>query len=203
MAATAIVKPYDWPKGKSHTDIWEIVQGVITVAAGTYPAGGVPLTWNPMTAYTSGNSVYPLSQATVPDWAQAFSGTGAPFNYRILPTTGYLVINPTQTETALSATASAVAISSNVATITATNTFAAGDVVYLQGFSTTTYLNGYTVTVLSSGLSGSQFKFNFTHGNDSQSDTGTATAIHLPVGVAVPNAVVADTIIFEARFAKD
>jgi Chitobiase/beta-hexosaminidase C-terminal domain len=73
------------------------------------------------------------------------------------------------------ATASQFSIASNVVIVTATNTFTVGESIILQGWNTATYLNGATVTVLSAGLSGSQYEFNFTHANVSTTaDTGSA-----------------------------
>ena len=64
-------------------------------------------------------------------------------------------------------------ITSNVATFTAANSLVAGEMVTLSGFGTSTFFNGLTVTVLSSGLSGTQFEANFTHANGSATEAGT------------------------------
>ena len=77
------------------------------------------------------------------------------------------------TLTANSASITAIAIVSNVLTVTATNTFNVGDQVTITGLSVATYLNNQTVTILT--RSGSQFTAAFTHADDSQADTGTAT----------------------------
>jgi phage tail sheath protein FI len=61
-------------------------------------------------------------------------------------------------------------ITSNVATFTAANTLAAGDVVSLSGFPTSTFFNGAVVTVASS--SGTGFTANFTHANGSATEAG-------------------------------
>lgn len=68
--------------------------------------------------------------------------------------------------------ASAYSITSDVVTITASNTFTSGEQVLVQGFLTSggSVLNNAFVTVLSSGLSGSQFEFNFTTADGSGSD---------------------------------
>jgi hypothetical protein len=66
-------------------------------------------------------------------------------------------------------------ITSNVVTFTAVNTLATGNVVYLSGFPTSTFFNGQAVTVLSTGLSGTQFEANFTHANGSATEAGVAT----------------------------
>lgn len=61
-------------------------------------------------------------------------------------------------------------------------TFHAGDTVLLTGFTTSTFLNNQPVTVLSAGLSTTQFEANFTHANGSGTESqayagymGTAT----------------------------
>ncbi len=63
-------------------------------------------------------------------------------------------------------------ISSNVASFTATNTLAAGVVVSLSGFGTSTFFNGMVVTVASSN--GSSFTANFIHANGSGTEAGVA-----------------------------
>lgn len=70
-------------------------------------------------------------------------------------------------------TVTAWSITSNVLTLTAANTQSAGNVVTLAGFPTSTFLNGQTVTVLSTGLSGTQFEVNFTHANGNATESGT------------------------------
>jgi ABC-type iron transport system FetAB permease component len=74
-----------------------------------------------------------------------------------------------------SANITSFSITSNVVTFQAVNSFAAGDKVQISGLSIGTYLNGQVLTVLSSGLSSTQFKVNFTHANvGSTADSGTA-----------------------------
>jgi hypothetical protein len=71
--------------------------------------------------------------------------------------------------------ATSFSITSNVATVTGTNNFTSGETIILDGWTTATYFNEVTVTVLSTGLSSSQYEFNFTHANvSSTSDTGQA-----------------------------
>lgn len=82
-------------------------------------------------------------------------------------------------------TVTAWSITTNVLTVTVPNTFVAGQQVTLGGFVHGNYLNGQTVTVLASGLSGSQFKANFTHGNDSATEFGIVGS----VSTAIPNTV--------------
>lgn len=56
-------------------------------------------------------------------------------------------------------------ITSNIATFAASNAFVSGDTVTLSGFGTSTFFNGAVVTVLSTGLSATQFEVSFTHAN--------------------------------------
>lgn len=80
---------------------------------------------------------------------------------------------------------------SNVLIVQAVNSLAAGQQVTFSGVATATFLNGVTVTVLSSGLSGTQFEASFTHGAyGPTADTGevflngswTAAFTHANVG---------------------
>jgi lysophospholipase L1-like esterase len=63
-------------------------------------------------------------------------------------------------------------ITSNVVTFTATNSLVGGEPLLLSKFGTSTFFNGQIATVLASGLSGTQFKVNFTHANGSATETG-------------------------------
>jgi hypothetical protein len=73
-----------------------------------------------------------------------------------------------------------VSISGDVLTIEADNTLAAGTDVTFAGVGTAAFLNGVTVTVLSSGLSPTQFEANYTHANyGPTADTGTAIVVAL------------------------
>ena len=79
-------------------------------------------------------------------------------------------------------------ITSNVATFTyftSSACFAAGESVTLSGFGTSTFFNGQTVTILSAGLSGTQFEANFTHANGSATEAG---AFNLDVTVTPESA---------------
>jgi hypothetical protein len=76
------------------------------------------------------------------------------------------------------ATVTATAVASNVVTVTCANNFQTGQLVRMQGLTTSTFLNWVTLTVLSTGLSTSQFEANFTHANYSTtSDTGFAAPV--------------------------
>jgi fibronectin type 3 domain-containing protein len=75
------------------------------------------------------------------------------------------------------ATITSFSITSNVVTFQAANNFTAGTTVQVSGLSNGTYLNGQVLTVLSTGLSGTQFAASFTHANvGSTGDSGTATS---------------------------
>ena len=89
---------------------------------------------------------------------------------------------------------------SNVLTIQAINRLAAGETVTFSSVGTATFLNGVTVTVLSSGLSATQFEANFTHASYGPTgDTGdvllngswTATFTHADTGGLVADAGIA------------
>jgi hypothetical protein len=76
-----------------------------------------------------------------------------------------------------SATIMSFAITSNIVTFQAVNSFTAGTNVQISSLSVGTYLNGQVLTVISSGLSGTQFEANFTNPDvASTADSGTATA---------------------------
>ena len=92
--------------------------------------------------------------------------------------------------TTASATATITAWSidgSNVATLTATNSFVAGQPIVLAGFiGTGSIFNNTFATVLSSGLSGSQFEINFTHSSGSGTDTGVAHLDYNCLSLSIP-----------------
>jgi YVTN family beta-propeller protein len=70
----------------------------------------------------------------------------------------------------------AFSITSNVVTFHAANSFKGGEKIFVSGLTTDTYLNSNIFTVLSTGLSGSQFECFFTHANvPLTSVSGTAT----------------------------
>jgi hypothetical protein len=84
-------------------------------------------------------------------------------------------------------------ITSNVATFQAVNSYSAGDNPALFGFATSTFFNGNYVTVLSTGLSNTQFEVAFTQADGSATESGIATLIVPSVGnfsygtVMIPN----------------
>jgi len=79
--------------------------------------------------------------------------------------------------------ATAWSLSSDVLTVTSTNSLTAGDSVMFENFvGAGSFLNGQTVTVLSSGLSGTQFSANFTHADASGTDLGVVISGYVPSG---------------------
>jgi YVTN family beta-propeller protein len=82
-----------------------------------------------------------------------------------------------QTSCSTAATVTAFSITSNIVTFHALNNFTAGERVLISGMLKGTYLNGIPFTVLSTGLSSSQFECYFTNPNVSlTADSGTVTA---------------------------
>ncbi|MGO9084573.1 MAG: alkaline phosphatase family protein [Candidatus Sulfotelmatobacter sp.] len=81
------------------------------------------------------------------------------------------------TDVANTAQITAWSITSNVVTFTAKNSYTAGTPLTLTDFPTSTFFNNQTVTVLSTGLSGTQFEVNFTHSNGSGTEIGTASGL--------------------------
>jgi len=87
----------------------------------------------------------------------------------------------------LGATITSLSITSNVATFQATNSFFVGENVSISGLTQETDLNGLTLTVLSTGLSGSQFECSLTHPDVPLTGNLGSTAAAIPAG-AVPQA---------------
>jgi hypothetical protein len=175
-----------------------------TVGAGNYQLGGIPLNFAGYVSAPGASAFsYPLE---VRIQSQANPPSTATYKYNPL---GQSVANITN-----------LALTSNVVTITAHNTFSAGTVLTLAGLTTNTFLNGQTVTVISTGLSGTAFEFNFTHANvSSGAETGTATVsgqqpnqnsgtFQVYSGTteqsagATPASVTGDTIVVFARFRR-
>lgn len=100
------------------------------------------------------------AQTLLPSRMVAYSVAGSGYIYTV-NTLGAAITN--------------IALTSNVLTITAHNNLAAGDVVLISGCQANTFLNGQKLTVISTGLSATQFEANFTHGNvSSGADSGFA-----------------------------
>jgi Putative Ig domain len=75
-----------------------------------------------------------------------------------------------------SAAITSFAITNNVVTFQGVNNFTAGTMIQIKGLATGTYLDGQILTVLSNGLSGTQFEANFNNpAVPSTADAGTAT----------------------------
>jgi DNA-binding beta-propeller fold protein YncE len=79
----------------------------------------------------------------------------------------------------------AYSIANNVITVTVAtpNPFAAGQTLLLSGFTTSTFLNGQSVTVLSTGLTTTQFQATFTHANASATESGSASQLGSSLGL--------------------
>lgn len=169
----------------------------LAVAAGDYTVGGIPFSFAPY-AQAPG--------APLKVEAFSFSSPVSAYTYRY------------NQNCLLNAVITNLALTSNVATITANNNFKTGQVVTLSGLTTSTFLNGKQVTVISTGLSHTQFEFNYTHANVSTgAETGTANAgpasqltgglqifsagTELSAG-ALAAAVVADDIVCIAKFLR-
>jgi hypothetical protein len=71
----------------------------------------------------------------------------------------------------------AYSITSNVVTFTAANSYSSGQQIQIRAFPTATFLNGQLLTIISTGLSGTQFEANFTHANGSNTENGVAIAV--------------------------
>lgn len=97
-------------------------------------------------------------------------------------------ISGTTVKNAGVAPVTSVSITSNVVTITAVNNFTTGQQVNFAGLTGATFLNGVQLTVISTGLSGTQFEANFTHANYGPTgDTGTATDVEWQVMLFNPS----------------
>lgn len=134
-----------------------IVNNGITVvgASPSYVAGGIRLNFSLL------ESIKASGFYLLPAFARFFSLSGSGLIYTFNPC-GPAITN--------------LALTSNVVTITAKNNLAANDVVVLSGLTTTPALNGVALTVISTGLSATQFEANLTHGNiSSAAETGFAT----------------------------
>jgi hypothetical protein len=83
-------------------------------------------------------------------------------------------------------------ITSNVVTFQSVNSLVAGNTVTISGLASGAFMNAQTLTVIGTGLSGTQFEANFTHANASATEAGLAsmpgtTPIHIhPGGAKAP-----------------
>jgi DNA-binding beta-propeller fold protein YncE len=89
------------------------------------------------------------------------------------------------------------AIASNVVTFQAANSFVAGEQVEISGLGIGTYLNAQTLTVLPTGLSGTQFECNFTYANVA-STTDSGTAVGVPSAAITSVSVNNNVVTFQA-----
>jgi hypothetical protein len=99
------------------------------------------------------------------------------------------------------ATITGFSITSNVVTFQATNSFIAGQEVAIAGLTTTvgSQLDGLTLTVLATGLSGSQFESNLPTSQSNlplSSDFGTAAAT--PVATITAFSITSNVVTFQA-----
>lgn len=77
-------------------------------------------------------------------------------------------------------TITSYSIASNVVTFQSNNAYNAGDVIDLINFPTATFFNNNLVTVISSGLSNTQFKVDFTHADVSSTNEIGYSSINIP-----------------------
>ena len=125
------------------------------------PAGEGP---SALAVDPSGKLLFVASQGSFSD---PISGTISVFNIQNSSLTAAGAITITNVD-----------LTSNTVTVSASNTFTVGDIVRLEGLTTSTYLNNQTVAVASANAS--QFTFNFTHANDQPHvDAGTASKVFL------------------------
>jgi len=135
---------------------------------GSVHGGQQPITGATIKLYGAGTTGYGLGSASIMNTSVTTDTTGF-FNvtgtYTCTPGDPVYIVASGGSELPATQglTVSGYSIASNVATFTASNTLTAGQVVILTGFSTSTFLNGAKVTVLSTGLSSSQFEVNLTH----------------------------------------
>jgi hypothetical protein len=109
------------------------------------------------------NNQYVVGQGTYNTIQTAITAAG---------TTGSVLIPPTYQGRG---SITAFSITSNVVTFTAANNFQSGELILASGLSIGTYLNGVSLTVLSTGLSSTQFEAAFTHANvTTTTDSGVA-----------------------------
>ncbi len=133
-----------------------VANGVTIVGASpSYVQGGIRINFANLEGIKTGPPF------TLPAWCRLFSLSGSGYIYQFNP------LGPQITN---------LALTTNVITITAKNNLAAGDIVVLNGLTVNTSLNGVALTVISTGLSATQFEANFTHGDiGSAAELGYAT----------------------------
>lgn len=125
----------------------------VGIAAGDYPPGGFLFSFG-------GYVAAPGAPLEVRTFSSASPVSGYSYRYNQNAKNNAVITN--------------LALTTNVVTVTANNNFVTGQSVVLSGLTTSTFLNGQTVTVITTGLSATAFRFNFTHANVS---TGAETGV--------------------------
>lgn len=122
-----------------------------------------------------------LTNTVAWDNSQGFIGTGAPYG-GFLGFPGKDILQQPD-----AAQITAWSITSNVATFQASNNFVAGMPINIDSFVTSTFFNNRTATILSAGLSATQFEINFTHANGSGTENARAFSPAQEIGVRLNN----------------
>jgi len=173
---TAFVQSYTY--GTTDMTIADVQPNTGRICAGTWnrnSGGGIPdFTYcNPTnksgTAYISasadGVTSNPIAIYVHPLVTSVVLG-GAPLGSCLTDPTTLCALDATQANGCSTQNSiSAFSIAGNVVTFQAPNSLLAGASVTISGLTVGTYLNGQTLTVLSTGLSSSQFQASFTHAN--------------------------------------
>jgi YVTN family beta-propeller protein len=137
---------------------------------------------NPTDAATFGTVLATVPVGTNPQMVTVLQdGTRAYVaNFNATNVSGYSIVGDPATITAYSS-------SSNVATITANNNYVAGSLLTISGLTSAgAYLDGGPYTVLSTGLSPTQFQISLSHA-DVATTLDSGTAIEGTATVAAPN----------------
>jgi hypothetical protein len=122
-----------------------------------------------------------LNEHNLPKPGSVSTAGGVPIAF---PTTDWY--DTKQTFAVKTANITSFSIHSNVVTFQAANTFTAGNTVNVTGLTVGSYLNGQVLTVISTGLSSTQFEANFAHADVAlTADSGTAaTTTQVAIGTA-------------------
>jgi hypothetical protein len=174
---------------------------LLSPGADTTPFAATPLTYcAPVTPYTPAAARFRMSAAAAVDSSHVYvSMCDARAIADINATTSTIAAGGTNSTDVLvsdlqppfafgaGATITSLSITSNVATFQATNSFFVGETVSISGLTQETDLNGLTLTVLSAGLSGSQFECSLTHADLPVTGNLGPTAAAIPAE-AVPQA---------------
>lgn len=155
-----------WPQ----IDPVPITAWSITSNVATFTVNNVQLTFSSVANASGGNTVYN---------GFGLGGAGNAFAGQTLTVAGYtnsgnngVFVCAASTNTTLTLINGSGIAETHAAT--GTVTFAIGQLLNLGVFPTSTFFNGQQMTVLSSGLSATQFSANFTHANGSATETGQA-----------------------------